>query len=184
MVVKLKPETASLTSNLLVVNIVVACVLGVLLLGGLVRCVYRRRKRKVSSADQIGGHGAGGHGAIPPLKHGVDSSRFLLQRPDQRMLERPGMHAGGRLAADCAASSTLGSDNQDFLEHEGAGKEGGGGGAGGFIGKFSAVGTIRYRKPKTIANTQHPSARPGGTGRAESKPPTAAVAGKVRREGM
>uniref|UniRef100_A0A1S4GJ87 Cad96Cb, isoform B n=1 Tax=Anopheles gambiae TaxID=7165 RepID=A0A1S4GJ87_ANOGA len=119
-VVKLKPETASLTSNLLVVNIVVACVLGVLLLGGLVRCVYRRRKRKVSSADQIGGHGAGGHGAIPPLKHGVDSSRFLLQRPDQRMLERPGMHAGGRLAADCAASSTLGSDNQDFLEHEGA----------------------------------------------------------------
>uniref|UniRef100_A0A182K8U0 Cadherin domain-containing protein n=1 Tax=Anopheles christyi TaxID=43041 RepID=A0A182K8U0_9DIPT len=119
-VVKLRSETASLTSNLLIVNIVVACVLGVLLIGGFVRCVYRRRKRKVSSADQIVGHGGGGGGAIPPLKHGVDSGRFLLQRAnDQRMLDRSGMHTNGRLGVDCAASSTLGSDNQDFMEHDG-----------------------------------------------------------------
>ncbi|XP_053659748.1 protein dachsous [Anopheles marshallii] len=114
-VVKLKPETASLTSNLLIVNIVVACALGVLLIGGFVRCVYRRRKRKVASAEQIVGHGGG---VIPPLKHGVDSSRFLLQRSEQRMMERPSVHANGRLT-DCAASSTLGSDNQDFMDHEG-----------------------------------------------------------------
>uniref|UniRef100_A0A182YI96 Cadherin domain-containing protein n=1 Tax=Anopheles stephensi TaxID=30069 RepID=A0A182YI96_ANOST len=112
-VVKLKPETASLTSNLLIVNIVVACALGLLLIGGFVRCVYRRRKRKVSSAEQIVGHGVGG---VPPMKHGVDSSRFLLQRADQRM--PPSMHTSGRLT-DCAASSTLGSDNQDFMDHEG-----------------------------------------------------------------
>uniref|UniRef100_A0A182REU1 Cadherin domain-containing protein n=2 Tax=Myzomyia TaxID=59140 RepID=A0A182REU1_ANOFN len=114
-VVKLKPETASLTSNLLIVNIVVACALGVLLIGGFVRCVYRRRKRKVASAEQIVGHGGG---VVPPLKHGVDSSRFLLQRSEQRMLERPSMHANGR-QTDCAASSTLGSDNQDFMDHDG-----------------------------------------------------------------
>ncbi|XP_050071898.1 protein dachsous [Anopheles maculipalpis] len=108
-VVKLKPETASLTSNLLIVNIVVACALGLLLIGGFVRCVYRRRKRKVSSAEQIVGHGAG---VVPPLKHGVDSSRFLLQRAEQRM------HTNVRLT-DCAASSTLGSENQDFIDHEG-----------------------------------------------------------------
>uniref|UniRef100_A0A182P920 Cadherin domain-containing protein n=1 Tax=Anopheles epiroticus TaxID=199890 RepID=A0A182P920_9DIPT len=112
-VVKLRPETASLTSNLLIVNIVVACALGLLLIGGFVRCVYRRRKRKVASADQLTGHGGG---AIPPLKHGVDSGRFLLQRSEQRL----GLHGnGGRQLGDCAASSTLGSDNQDFLEHEG-----------------------------------------------------------------
>ncbi|XP_052897589.1 cadherin EGF LAG seven-pass G-type receptor 1 [Anopheles moucheti] len=114
-VVKLKAETASLTSNLLIVNIVVACALGVLLIGGFVRCVYRRRKRKVASAEQIVGHGGG---VIPPLKHGVDSSRFLLQRSEQRMMERPSVHANGRLT-DCAASSTLGSDNQDFMDHDG-----------------------------------------------------------------
>uniref|UniRef100_A0A182NFQ9 Cadherin domain-containing protein n=1 Tax=Anopheles dirus TaxID=7168 RepID=A0A182NFQ9_9DIPT len=116
-VVKLRPETASLTSNLLIVNIVVACVLGSLVIGGFVRCVYRRRQRKVSSAEQIVGHGAGA-GTGPPLRHGVDSNRFLLQRADQRMMERPAMHGNGRLT-DCAASSTLGSDNQDFVDHDG-----------------------------------------------------------------
>uniref|UniRef100_A0A182M724 Cadherin domain-containing protein n=1 Tax=Anopheles culicifacies TaxID=139723 RepID=A0A182M724_9DIPT len=93
-VVKLKPETATLTSNLLIVNIVVACALGLLVIGGFVRCVYRRRKRKVASAEQIVGHGGG---VVPPLKHGVDSSRFLLQRSEQRMLERPSGHANSRL---------------------------------------------------------------------------------------
>ncbi|XP_058117565.1 cadherin EGF LAG seven-pass G-type receptor 1 [Anopheles ziemanni] len=112
-VVKLRPETASLTSNLLIVNIVVACLLGVLLVGGLVRCVYRRRKRKVSSAEQIVGHASG----VPPLKNQASSNRFLLQRAEQRMLERPTLSSGGRLT-DCAASSTLGSDNQDFMDNE------------------------------------------------------------------
>uniref|UniRef100_A0A182VXH8 Cadherin domain-containing protein n=1 Tax=Anopheles minimus TaxID=112268 RepID=A0A182VXH8_9DIPT len=114
-VVKLKPETATLTSNLLIINIVVACALGVLIIVGFVRCVYRRRKRKIASAEQIVGHGGGG---VPPLKHGVDSSRFLLQRSEQRMMERPSGLANGRLT-DCAASSTLGSDNQDFMDHDG-----------------------------------------------------------------
>ncbi|XP_050081975.1 fat-like cadherin-related tumor suppressor homolog [Anopheles aquasalis] len=118
-VVKLRPETASLTSNLLVINIVVACILGTLLLGGCIRCIYRRRKRKVSSAEQIVAHGSNSSsgGGVPPLKHGHSSNRFLLQRAEQRMLERPSMAGIGRLN-DCAASSTYGSDNQDFIDGE------------------------------------------------------------------
>ncbi|XP_053680420.1 cadherin EGF LAG seven-pass G-type receptor 1 [Anopheles nili] len=116
-VVKLRPDSASLTSNLLIVNIVVACALGLLVIGGFIRCVYRRRKRKISSAEQIVGHGGVVPGGVPTLKHGVDSSRFLLQRPEQRMLERTSVHGNARLT-DCAASSTLGSDNQDFIDNE------------------------------------------------------------------
>uniref|UniRef100_A0AAG5CRA9 Cadherin domain-containing protein n=1 Tax=Anopheles atroparvus TaxID=41427 RepID=A0AAG5CRA9_ANOAO len=114
-VVKLRPETASLTTNLLLVNIVVACLLGALLIGGFIRCVYRRRKRKVSSAEQIVGHA--GSGSVPPMKNATSSNRFLLQRAEQRMLERPAINGSGRLT-DCAASSTLGSDNQDFMEND------------------------------------------------------------------
>ncbi|XP_058060314.1 protocadherin Fat 4 [Anopheles bellator] len=120
-VVKLRPDTANaFTSNLLLlINIVVASILGTLLLVGFVRCVHRRhRKRKVSSAEQIVAHGNGTGG--PALKHGTASSRFLLQRPEQRMLERSSVagHRHTGVAGDCAASSTYGSDNQDFLESE------------------------------------------------------------------